>query len=139
MFSLFSNVNADDDLLEKDSQNNFHQSDGIFGALDGSNAAGELTTQGADLVATFAESTVATMSVQGSNSLHRVTEEKDKITAKESPSFELSLKRLRSIAGGGIGCSDDRYVLRRSDLSAFSRWGTGTADIHYIFFIEVIK
>ncbi|CAA7406286.1 unnamed protein product [Spirodela intermedia] len=117
----------DDDLLEKNSEKNFHQSDGIFGTLDGSNAVGELTIQGADLVGIFAESTVATMSVQASNSLNRVTEENDKIIANESPSFELSLKRLRSIAGDGIGCSDDRYVLRRSDFSAFSRYNTSTA------------
>lgn len=42
---------------------------------------------------------------------------------KESPSLELSLKRLRGVKDVGTTIRDDRNVLRRSDSSAFSRYG----------------
>nr|BAE72700.1 pseudo-response regulator 37 homologue [Lemna gibba] len=104
---------CDDDMHEKDSKIKIHHSDG-----DRNNPSGEITAKAADLI--------ATMSVQASNSLHRFTD-KDTIINEDSQSFELSLKRLRSIGGDGVGCTDDRYVLRRSDLSAFSRYNTSTA------------
>ncbi|KAK1257195.1 Two-component response regulator-like PRR73 [Acorus gramineus] len=47
--------------------------------------------------------------------------------AKELPSLELSLKRLRSFGESATDAPDDRNVLKRSDLSAFSRYNTATA------------
>lgn len=41
---------------------------------------------------------------------------------EELPSLELSLKRLRGVKDAGITIQDERNVLRRSDLSAFSRY-----------------
>lgn len=41
---------------------------------------------------------------------------------EELPSLELSLKRLRGVKDAGITTQDDRKILRRSDLSAFSRY-----------------
>ncbi|KAH6762400.1 hypothetical protein C2S52_019833 [Perilla frutescens var. hirtella] len=44
---------------------------------------------------------------------------------KES-NLELSLKRLRGVQDSGRSVQDDRYVLRRSEQSAFSRYNTST-------------
>lgn len=41
----------------------------------------------------------------------------------KEPNFELSLKRLRGVQDTGRSVQDDRYVLRRSEQSAFSRFG----------------
>ena len=49
---------------------------------------------------------------------------------EELPSLELSLKRLRGVKDAGIAIQDERNVLRRSDLSAFSRY-----DDFYGFFV----
>ncbi|KAK7285113.1 hypothetical protein RJT34_19873 [Clitoria ternatea] len=48
----------------------------------------------------------------------------NKATTKneELPSLELSLKRLRGVKDAAIKIQDERNVLRRSDLSAFSRY-----------------
>ncbi|KAJ7972466.1 Two-component response regulator [Quillaja saponaria] len=43
------------------------------------------------------------------------------------PSLELSLKRLRRIKDTGNTTQDDRNVLRRSDLSAFSRYNASSS------------
>ncbi|KAF7804506.1 two-component response regulator-like APRR7 isoform X1 [Senna tora] len=45
---------------------------------------------------------------------------------EESPSLELSLKRLRGVKDAGITIQDERNVLRRSDLSAFSRYNSAS-------------
>ncbi|KAK9289449.1 hypothetical protein L1049_007604 [Liquidambar formosana] len=47
--------------------------------------------------------------------------------SKELPSLELSLKRLRGIKDIGTTVQDDRNVLRRSYLSAFSRYSTASS------------
>lgn len=50
------------------------------------------------------------------------TENKAVNDNEELPSLELSLKRLRGVKDAGITSQDERNVLRRSDLSAFSRY-----------------
>ncbi|KAK4272911.1 hypothetical protein QN277_021402 [Acacia crassicarpa] len=45
---------------------------------------------------------------------------------EELPSLELSLKRLRGVKDAGITIQDERNVLRRSDLSAFSRYNAAS-------------
>ncbi|KAI4300214.1 hypothetical protein L6164_033613 [Bauhinia variegata] len=45
---------------------------------------------------------------------------------EEFPSLELSLKRLRGVKDSGITIQDERNVLRRSDLSAFSRYNAAS-------------
>ncbi|KAK7267590.1 hypothetical protein RIF29_20268 [Crotalaria pallida] len=45
---------------------------------------------------------------------------------EELPSLELSLKRLRGVKEAGITIQDERNVLRRSDLSAFSRYNAAS-------------
>lgn len=49
-------------------------------------------------------------------------ENKAPINIKEFPSPETSLKRLRGVNDAGITVLDERNVIRRSDLSAFSRY-----------------
>ncbi|CAK9167296.1 unnamed protein product [Ilex paraguariensis] len=44
--------------------------------------------------------------------------------SKELPAIKLSLKRLRGVKDGSNTVQDDRNVLRRSELSAFSRYTT---------------
>ncbi|KAI3473244.1 hypothetical protein Pfo_030536 [Paulownia fortunei] len=44
----------------------------------------------------------------------------------KDPNFEFSLKRLRGVQDTGRSVQDDRYVLRRSEQSAFSRYNTST-------------
>ncbi|KAK6140333.1 hypothetical protein DH2020_025928 [Rehmannia glutinosa] len=44
----------------------------------------------------------------------------------KEPSLELSLKRLRGVQDTGRSVQDERYVLRRSEQSAFSRYNTST-------------
>ncbi|KAL0375140.1 UNVERIFIED_CONTAM: Two-component response regulator-like APRR7 [Sesamum radiatum] len=44
----------------------------------------------------------------------------------KEPNVELSLKRLRGVQDTGRSVPDDRYVLRRSEQSAFSRYNTST-------------
>lgn len=40
----------------------------------------------------------------------------------KEPKYELSLKRLRGVQDTGRSVQDDRYILRRSEQSAFSRY-----------------
>ncbi|KAL8480377.1 hypothetical protein ACS0TY_027064 [Phlomoides rotata] len=44
----------------------------------------------------------------------------------KEPNVELSLKRHRGVQDTGRSVQDDRYVLRRSEQSAFSRYNTST-------------
>ncbi|OIS98048.1 PREDICTED: two-component response regulator-like APRR7 isoform X2 [Nicotiana attenuata] len=48
------------------------------------------------------------------------------INESKQPLFELSLKRLRGPKEPGKTAQDDRNVLRRSDLSAFSRYNSSS-------------
>lgn len=47
--------------------------------------------------------------------------DKKSCSSKESPSLELSLKRLRGVGDIGTVAHDDCHVLRHSDQSAFSK------------------
>ncbi|XP_042427353.1 two-component response regulator-like PRR37 [Zingiber officinale] len=58
----------------------------------------------------------------------KISEAQDR-TLIDVPSLELSLKRLRSIGEGATATQDDRNVLRRSDLSAFSRYHTSAVAV----------
>ncbi|KAJ4816864.1 two-component response regulator-like protein [Rhynchospora pubera] len=98
------------------------------GVTDGSNSFDEPTTQAADLIGSIAMSIgaqqTATRAADTPNRFVKITEGKDNGSDEfsELPSLELSLKRLRS-AGDGVNLPvDDRNVLRRSDLSAFTRY-----------------
>lgn len=46
----------------------------------------------------------------------------NKIDDVKKPNVELSLKRHRGVQDSGRSVQDDRYVLRRSEQSAFSRF-----------------
>lgn len=50
------------------------------------------------------------------------TKNKAVIDSNETPTLELSLKRLRGVKEAGKTVQDDRNVLRRSNSSAFSRY-----------------
>lgn len=50
--------------------------------------------------------------------------DKASCSSKESPSLELSLKRLRGVGDIGTVAQDDCHVLRHSDQSAFSKYNT---------------
>ncbi|PKA66924.1 Two-component response regulator-like PRR73 [Apostasia shenzhenica] len=64
-----------------------------------------------------------------SKTFPKIAENKDKEGYMELPSVELSLKRLRSAGGAGILASDERNVLKRSNMSAFSRYPTSVASV----------
>nr|XP_010937775.1 two-component response regulator-like PRR37 isoform X2 [Elaeis guineensis] len=102
------------------------KNEGALG-LDSNNVFDEPSTQAADLIGTIANSNDAvTRFMEPRNGFSQITKGKD-ITADSSmelPSLELSLKRLRSTGEGGTATHDSRNVLRRSDLSAFSRYRT---------------
>ncbi|OVA18206.1 Signal transduction response regulator [Macleaya cordata] len=91
---------------------------------------GELRTQvAADSIGLISNCIVPPVETSFSEAPHglcRISEIKDKANSdtKELPSLELSLKRLRSIGDVGSAAHDERNVLRRSDLSAFSRYNT---------------
>lgn len=64
---------------------------------------------------------------EASDHLSKFSEIDKSITeTKELPSLELSLKRFRGVKDTGTSVQDDRKVLRRSDLSAFSRYITSS-------------
>ncbi|XP_010920961.1 two-component response regulator-like PRR37 isoform X2 [Elaeis guineensis] len=112
-----------DKLPESDPKN-----EGILG-LDNNNMSDEPSTQAADPIGATTNSIdpqLVTIAMKAPNGFSKITEGKD-ITSDgsmELPSLELSLKRLRSTGQDGTATHDDRNVLRRSDLSAFSRYHT---------------
>ena len=59
--------------------------------------------------------------VQNDPSKIAVQKDMDLYNAKELPSLELSLKRLRDVGNGG-NSTQERNILRHSDHSAFSRY-----------------
>ncbi|XP_068667907.1 two-component response regulator-like PRR37 isoform X2 [Aristolochia californica] len=92
----------------------------------------ELQPEAADLIGSIANSSkIPQMEMNpaiapvGSS---KVSEVKDKTvaTGKETPSLDLSLKRLRT-SDGGNAPHDERNVVRRSDQSAFSRYSTAAS------------
>ncbi|MQL77333.1 hypothetical protein Taro_009726 [Colocasia esculenta] len=129
--SEIASTNLSSSKIENTKKNS-HQPDDNLRGLDGKNATCVLTTQAADLIGSISKDLTVSASAQASNALNKMVEDKEKVVAdaKELPYLELSLKRLRSIGGGGIASNDDRYVLRRSDQSAFSRYGASAAARH---------
>ncbi|GLT70071.1 hypothetical protein SLA2020_421720 [Shorea laevis] len=99
--------------------------------LSSEKASSDLGNQAADLIGAIAsnvdaQTEVAVLDIPGG--LSNVSDTKDKVMydAKEIPSLELSLKRLRYV-GDTLTHACERNVLRRTDLSAFSRYNSGSA------------
>ncbi|KAK9033624.1 hypothetical protein V6N11_049810 [Hibiscus sabdariffa] len=87
--------------------------------------AGDLRNRAADLNTSGAQIESAVMDIM--NGLRKVSDTKDKVIykSKEMPSLELSLKRLIDVGDSGTS-AHQRNVLRHSDLSAFSRYNSGS-------------
>ncbi|XP_008792544.2 two-component response regulator-like PRR37 isoform X2 [Phoenix dactylifera] len=97
--------------------------------LDNNNMSDEPSIQAADLIGAITNSMDAqlvTRVMEAPNGFSSVTEGKDKTAdgSMELPSLELSLKWLRSTGQKGAATHDGCNVLRRSNLSAFSRYHT---------------
>lgn len=109
-----------DKLPEKDSKNKGHL--GTF-RNDSFNDPNAQAANLIDAVGNSSDSRVVTRIAHAPCGFSKVVEEQDKInhTSIDLPSVELSLKRLRSIGESGTANQDDRNVLRRLELSAFSR------------------
>ncbi|KAL6980428.1 hypothetical protein U1Q18_022068 [Sarracenia purpurea var. burkii] len=92
---------------------------------------GELREEAANLIGAMADCTnlqMENVSIEVPIDISK-TNNKDKAIydSKEMPYLELSLKRLRDV--GEIGTSaEEQNILRHSDLSAFSRYNTSTAN-----------
>lgn len=91
------------------------QNDGYLGSLR-NNVINESSAQANNIL----DTQLAARVTQAPSSFSKLSEVQDK-TSTELPYVELSLKRLRSIGESRSATQDDRNVLRRSDLSAFSR------------------
>ncbi|XP_074575488.1 two-component response regulator-like PRR37 isoform X2 [Curcuma longa] len=100
-------------LSEKESKN-----EGCMGTLQNNG----LDVSSAQVAARLGNQTI-TRDIQSPSWFSKISEAQDR-TSIDLPSVELSLKRLRSIVEGATATQDDRNVLRRSDLSAFSRYHT---------------
>lgn len=92
--------------------------------LESNHQVSELRTQAGDPISAGNSSLSPEMengvTEKTPNSVFKISETKEKATpdAKEFPSLDLSLKRLRSV---GSTTRVERNVLRHSDMSAFSR------------------
>ena len=75
-----------------------------------------------DAMTSTSDSQVRGGEVEASNRRLKPSDIEIKDSNDEFPSLELSLKRLRGVKDAGITIQDERNVLRRSDLSAFSRY-----------------
>ncbi|XVE68999.1 hypothetical protein DITRI_Ditri09bG0114600 [Diplodiscus trichospermus] len=98
--------------------------------LNSEKPGGDLRNQAADLIDVFTNNTDAQIQsavFDITNGLAKVSDAKDKVIhdTKEIPSLELSLKRLREVGDTGTS-AHKRNVLRHSDLSAFSRYNSGS-------------
>lgn len=98
-------------LSEKESKN-----EGCLGTLR-NNGLDESSAQ----AATRFDNQTISRAIQSPSCFSKILEAQDR-TSTDLPSVELSLKRLRSIGEGATPTQDDRNVLRRSDVSAFSRF-----------------
>ncbi|URE44871.1 Two-component response regulator-like PRR73 [Musa troglodytarum] len=112
-----------DKLSAKDAKN-----EGFLSTLC-SNLFDDSSAQAANLTGAIDNSSdtqVANRAIQTPSGFSKISEGQDKInyTSTDLLSLELSLKRLRSIGERGTATQDDRNVVRRSDLSAFSRYHT---------------
>ncbi|XP_050231296.1 two-component response regulator-like PRR73 [Mercurialis annua] len=88
------------------------------------NQTPELITRFASSVNPHAESKIV-----GTSNFSGISQLEDKSCCEygELPSLELSLKRFRRERDGGNASNDDHNVLRHSDLSAFSKYNTGSS------------
>ncbi|XVF75468.1 hypothetical protein PTKIN_Ptkin13bG0190600 [Pterospermum kingtungense] len=98
--------------------------------LNSEKPSDDLRNQAADLIGAITDNTGAQIEsavLDIRNGLPKVYDAKDKAIydTKEIPSLALSLKRQRDIGGSGTS-SHERNVLRHSDLSAFSRYNSGS-------------
>ncbi|PAN10371.1 hypothetical protein PAHAL_2G090200 [Panicum hallii] len=91
----------------------------------------EPTVQAADLIGSMAKNMdahQATRAADAPNCSSKVPEGKDMNRDNVLPLLELSLKRSRSSVGcANTGQDEQRNILRRSDLSAFTRYHTSVA------------
>nr|XP_009386543.1 PREDICTED: two-component response regulator-like PRR73 isoform X1 [Musa acuminata subsp. malaccensis] len=115
-----------DKLSAKDPKN-----EGLLSTLC-NNLFDDSSAQAANLTGAIDNSSdtqVATGAIQTLSGFSKISEGQNKInyTSKDLLPLELSLKRLRSIGESGTATQDDRNVVRRSDLSAFSRYHTSAA------------
>ncbi|XP_028086142.1 two-component response regulator-like PRR37 isoform X1 [Camellia sinensis] len=97
--------------------------------LKSENIGGKLRDHAAKLssaVACPADPQADSRALETPSGLSDISLIKDKASCdfKESPSLELSLKRLRGVGDVGTNVHGDRNVLRHSDLSAFSKYNT---------------
>uniref|UniRef100_A0A0E0LQ58 Response regulatory domain-containing protein n=1 Tax=Oryza punctata TaxID=4537 RepID=A0A0E0LQ58_ORYPU len=91
----------------------------------------EPSVRAADLIGSMAKNMDAQQAARATNAPScstKVPEGKDKHRDNIMPSLELSLKRSRSTGDGANAIQEEqRNVLRRSDLSAFTRYHTPVA------------
>ncbi|XP_077214816.1 two-component response regulator-like PRR37 [Tasmannia lanceolata] len=101
--------------------------------LNSYSAFGEEGIQAIDLISAIANSVaiaqMRTGVAEAPRELSKISGFKDKAIddSQELPSLFLCLKRLRSAGDGGSAIHEERNVLRRSDLSAFSRYNNVAA------------
>ncbi|XP_021295916.1 two-component response regulator-like PRR37 isoform X2 [Herrania umbratica] len=98
--------------------------------LNSEKSGGDLRNQAADLIGVITNNTepqIESTVFDIPNGLPKVSDTKDKVNydMKEMPFLELSLKRLRDVGDTGTS-AHERNVLRHSDLSAFSRYNSGS-------------
>ncbi|XP_022744574.1 two-component response regulator-like PRR37 isoform X2 [Durio zibethinus] len=98
--------------------------------LNSEKPGGDLRNQATGLIGLITDNTDARIEsafFDIPNGLPKVSDAKDKVIyeTKEIPSLELSLNRQRYIGDTGTS-SLERNVLRHSDLSAFSRYNSGS-------------
>ncbi|XP_022765293.1 two-component response regulator-like PRR37 isoform X2 [Durio zibethinus] len=98
--------------------------------LNSEKPGGDLRNRAADLIGVISNNTDAQIEkavFDISNCLPKDSDAKDNAVydTKEIPSLELSLKRLRDVGDTGTS-AHERKVLRHSDLSAFSRYNSGS-------------
>ncbi|XVF83354.1 hypothetical protein PTKIN_Ptkin16aG0479800 [Pterospermum kingtungense] len=100
--------------------------------LNSEKPGGDLRNQAADLIGVITNNTdtrIESAVFNIPNGPPKVSDAKDKVIsgAKEIPSLKLSLKRLREVEDTGTSARKQN-VLRHSDLSAFSRYISGSTD-----------
>ncbi|EOY18478.1 Pseudo response regulator, putative isoform 5 [Theobroma cacao] len=98
--------------------------------LNSEKSGGDLRNQAADLIGVITNNTephIESAVFDIPNGLPKVSDAKEKVNydTKEMPFLELSLKRLRDVGDTGTS-AHERNVLRHSDLSAFSRYNSGS-------------
>ncbi|KAK6234086.1 hypothetical protein QUC31_006492 [Theobroma cacao] len=98
--------------------------------LNSEKSGGDLRNQAADLIGVITNNTephIESAVFDIPDGLPKVSDAKEKVNydTKERPFLELSLKRLRDVGDTGTS-AHERNVLRHSDLSAFSRYNSGS-------------